>query len=303
MPQMLSKSKAHSSIRLMHKPNIHWFLTMVWRVLTELEQIRLVWTTGIRFFLILRVTEEMSGATRVSPFNSTEVRGEQLAQQVEEIIAITGKPKVNLIGHSHGGPTIRYVAGIMPEKVASLTTIGAPHKGSPMADVILNVEGTPLSGLATLVNWFSAAITWAGGLDPNSYPHDSLAGAHSLSTQGSAQFNAQFPMGVPTTSCGEGAYQEKGIYMYSFSGNKALTNPLDPFDMALTGSSLVVDPFGDNDGLVSRCSAKFGKTIRDDYNWNHLDEVNQVMGIRSIFAADPVSVYRQHANRLKLQGL
>ncbi len=29
--------------------------------LTELEQIRLVWTTGIRFFLILRVTEEMSG--------------------------------------------------------------------------------------------------------------------------------------------------------------------------------------------------------------------------------------------------
>ncbi|MEP7598272.1 hypothetical protein ABKQ83_02140, partial [Acinetobacter baumannii] len=27
------------------------------------------------------------------------------------------------------------------------------------------------------------------------------------------------------------------------------------------------------------------------------------MGIRSIFAADPVSVYRQHANRLKLQGL
>ncbi|ACC58669.1 lactonizing lipase [Acinetobacter baumannii UH7807] len=242
-------------------------------------------------------------ATRVSPFNSTEVRGEQLAQQVEEIIAITGKPKVNLIGHSHGGPTIRYVAGIMPEKVASLTTIGAPHKGSPMADVILNVEGTPLSGLATLVNWFSAAITWAGGLDPNSYPHDSLAGAHSLSTQGSAQFNSQFPMGVPTTSCGEGAYQEKGIYMYSFSGNKALTNPLDPFDIALTGSSLVVDPFGDNDGLVSRCSAKFGKTIRDDYNWNHLDEVNQVMGIRSIFAADPVSVYRQHANRLKLQGL
>ncbi|MEL1599230.1 triacylglycerol lipase, partial [Acinetobacter baumannii] len=53
----------------------------------------------------------------------------------------------------------------------------------------------------------------------------------------------------------------------------------------------------------SRCSAKFGKTIRDDYNWNHLDEVNQVMGIRSIFAADPVSVYRQHANRLKIQGL
>ena len=38
-----------------------------------------------------------------SPFNSNEVRGEQLAQQVEEIIAITGQSKVNLIGHSQGG--------------------------------------------------------------------------------------------------------------------------------------------------------------------------------------------------------
>ncbi|MFW2011222.1 triacylglycerol lipase, partial [Acinetobacter nosocomialis] len=88
---------------------------------------------------------------------------------------------------------------------------------------------------------------------------------------------AQFPMGVPNTSCGEVDYQEKGIYMYSFSGNKALTNPLDHFDIALTGSSLVVDPLGDNDVLVSRCSANFGKTIRDDYNCNHLYEVNQVL--------------------------
>lgn len=42
-------------------------------------------------------------ATRVSPFNSSEVRGEQLLQQVDEILAITGASKVNLLGHSHGG--------------------------------------------------------------------------------------------------------------------------------------------------------------------------------------------------------
>ncbi len=59
-------------------------------------------------------------ATRVSPFNSTEIRGEQPAQQVQDIIAITGKPKVNLIGHSHGGPTVRYVVGIMPNLHQSL---------------------------------------------------------------------------------------------------------------------------------------------------------------------------------------
>lgn len=29
---------------------------------------------------------------------------------------------------------------------------------------------------------------------------------------------------------------------------------------------------------------KFGKTVRDDYNWNHLDEVNQVLGLKALFA-------------------
>jgi triacylglycerol lipase len=34
-------------------------------------------------------------AAQISPLESTEVRGEQLLQQVEEVIALTGKPKVD----------------------------------------------------------------------------------------------------------------------------------------------------------------------------------------------------------------
>ena len=34
-----------------------------------------------------------------------------------------------------------------------------------------------------------------------------------------------------------------------------------------------------------------------------LDEVNMIFGLRDIFSPDPVALYRQHANRLKLQGL
>src|SRR5438874_10746683 len=37
--------------------------------------------------------------TEVSSFNSSEVRGEELLAQVEKIVAVSGKPKVNLIGH------------------------------------------------------------------------------------------------------------------------------------------------------------------------------------------------------------
>ncbi|WP_333831484.1 hypothetical protein [Acinetobacter schindleri] len=51
------------------------------------------------------------------------------------------------------------------------------------------------------------------------------------------------------------------------------------------------------------CITKFGKTIRDDYPWNHLDEINLMFGIKGAFVPDPVNVYRQHANCLKLQGL
>jgi len=242
-------------------------------------------------------------ATRVSPFNSSEIRGEQLVQQVEEILALTGAEKVNLIGHSHGGPTIRYVGGAMPDKVASMTGVGAPNTGSPVADLILSAEGTAIEGpLVGIINFVSKAITWAQGLDPQSFPHDSLAGGTSLTLAGSAQFNAKFPIGLPTTPCGEGKLLDNGIYNYSFTGTSTVTNVLDP-DSALEVTSWLIDSGKENDGLVSRCSAKFGKTIRDNYNWNHLDEVNQVFGLKSLFAPDPVDVYRQHANRLKQQGL
>lgn len=39
--------------------------------------------------------------------------------------------------------------------------------------------------------------------------------------------------------------------------------------------------------------------IRDDYRMNHLDEVNQVLGLHDIWSTDPVTLYRQQANRLK----
>ena len=241
-------------------------------------------------------------ATRVSPFNSTEIRGEQLAQQVQEIIAITGKPKVNLIGHSHGGPTVRYVAGIMPNQIASVTAIASPNKGSPVADFILKAEGTVLEKpVVAAVNFLSKLIVFAQGLDPNIFPHDALSAGRSLTAAGSNQFNQSFPMGVPTSSCGEGAYTQNGIYFYSLTGTSIVTNLFDVSDYALLATSSLIS--GDNDGLVSRCSAKFGKTVRDNYNWNHFDEANMFLGLRGLFSQDPVQVYREHANRLKLQGL
>jgi len=64
-------------------------------------------------------------------------------------------------------------------------------------------------------------------------------------------------------------------------------------------------PFGseNNDGLVGTCDSHLGQVIRDDYSMNHLDEVNLLFGIHHLFSTDPITTYRNHANRLKNAGL
>ena len=41
----------------------------------------------------------------------------------------------------------------------------------------------------------------------------------------------------------------------------------------------------------------------DQYKLNHTDLANMMFGLKGLFAPDPVAMYRQHANRLKLQNL
>ncbi len=241
--------------------------------------------------------------TEVSQLNTSEARGEELLKQVEEIVAISGKAKVNLIGHSHGGPTIRYVAAVRPDLVASVTSVGSPHKGSAAADFIRQVPpgsaGETL--LAGIVNGLGGLINFLSG-SASSNPQNALGALESLNSAGAARFNAKFPQGIPTTACGEGAYQVNGVRYYSWSGTSPLTHLLDPSDLLMGATSLTFNGEA-NDGLVGRCSSHLGKVIRDNYRMNHLDEVNQTFGLTSWFETDPVSVYRQHANRLKNDGL
>ncbi len=241
--------------------------------------------------------------TEVSQLNTSEARGEELLAQAEEIIAISGQSKVNLLGHSHGGPTIRYVAAVRPDLVASVTSIGGPHKGSATADFIRNVPpgsaGETLlagivNGLGSLINLLSASSSTS--------PQNALGTLESLNSAGAARFNAKFPQGIPTTACGEGTYRVNGVNYYSWSGTSPLTNLLDPSDL-LTGAASLTFKGEASDGLVGRCSSHLGKVIRDNYRMNHLDEVNQFIGLTSLFETSPVSVYRQHANRLKNASL
>lgn len=241
--------------------------------------------------------------TQVSAANSTELRGEQLLTQVKQILAATGAAKVNLIGHSHGGPTIRYVASVRPDLVASATSVGGVHKGSAVADLILGVAPPGSLSNAVIVSVNNALATIISFLSGSpTLPQNALEAAKSLSTAGSAKFNLAHPEGLPTSSCGEGDYSARGVSYFSWSGAKAYTNVFDVLDPALALTSLA---FGGakNDGLVASCSTHLGRVIRDDYAMNHLDEVNQTIGLVNIFETNPVTLYRQHANRLRNLGL
>ncbi len=238
----------------------------------------------------------------VSAANSSEVRGEQLIRDLDRLRAITGKRKFNLLGHSHGGQTIRYVASVRPDLVASVTLTGTPNLGSPVADGVNNTlpVGSPLRAfVAGFVNAFSSFI---GALSGSLDPQDSLAALGSLNSSGARAFNSRHPQGMPTTSCGSGAAQVNGVYYYSMGGTSVLTNVLDITDPVLGAGGLFFG-FEQNDGLVGRCSSHWGTVLRDNYSWNHLDEVNQFLGLRGLFASDPRSVYRAQANRLKNLGL
>lgn len=77
---------------------------------------------------------------------SVELRSGQLKARVDEALAQTGAPRVHIIGHSMGGLDARHMIVDlgMSDKVASLTTIGAPHRGTILADHVLSHGGVML---------------------------------------------------------------------------------------------------------------------------------------------------------------
>ncbi len=229
----------------------------------------------------------------VPAVNSNEVRGEALLRILKQYQATYGYTKFNLIGHSQGGPTIRYVAGVAPSMVASVTSVGGVNKGTPAADASLasgtGVWGTPLALFITAI---------AGNVSATNLN----AALYSLSTSGAAAFNRKFPAGIPTTACGSGAATVNGVKYYSASGASVYTNVLDASD-ALIGAASVSLIGQASDGLVSSCSAGLGTVLKVNYRWNHFDEVNQLGGLRGVFSEDPVAFYRTQVNRLKTAGL
>jgi triacylglycerol lipase len=240
--------------------------------------------------------------TEVSALHDSYTRGAQLLAQVEEILAITGKTKVHLIGHSQGGLDARYVAGMRPDLVASVTTIGTPHRGA-------GVAGFLADGILADGSFAAPIVTFFGGLledviqllTGTPHPLDADAALDGLAPAAAATFNLAFPNGL-ASGCAPGPAQADGVRFYSWTGDVSTSNALDPTDSAfgVTGLFYLLEP---SDGLVSVCSALFGQVIGSDFDMNHLDEVNQMVGLVGPLEVNPRTLFRDHVARLRSLGL
>ncbi|WP_071871181.1 lipase family alpha/beta hydrolase [Atopomonas hussainii] len=241
----------------------------------------------------------------VAAFNDSEKRGAELAKQIVPW-AQAGGGKVNLIGHSQGSPTSRVAASLRPDLVASVTSVNGVNKGSRVADVISGalpagswIEG----GAAAIANAFGGFINLISGA---SHQQSALAALKTLTTAGSTSLTSRHPWGVNTSSsCAKSTevHNVRGntIRYYSWTGDNSGTNILDLSDPFLNITGLVFWGQGKSDGLVGVCATYLGQVIGDAYHLNHADAVNHLLGLRGW--TDPVSLYRQQANRLKGKGL
>jgi triacylglycerol lipase len=203
-------------------------------------------------------------ATSVDPFQRIEVRAGQLATQISQILASSRAPRVHLIAHSQGGMDARYLISQLGfgNRVASLTTISTPHRGSRVADVALGlIPGPAVDAVAFLLDLLAG-----GGQD--------LEGqAYQLTERYAAnEFDPNNP-------------NDPRVSYYSVAGvTRAATVHVltqDLCDPLLLAGYGVLAPTGANDGLVTVASARHG-TFLGTVPADHFDEVGQLLGTTSV---------------------
>ncbi|KAA1085668.1 hypothetical protein PGT21_014402 [Puccinia graminis f. sp. tritici] len=206
---------------------------------------------GLTYFRGVREALEERGVevyvAKVPACASIEERAKTLAQFIET--RLPGQT-VNLIGHSMGGLDSRFmITHLRPTsfKVASLTTIGTPHRGSAFADYLL------LDILGRQHHSKFLQISKSLGL-----PGGGKAFVE-LTSEQMAVFNQNTP-------------DLHGISYFSYA---AVCEPsfASPFRLSW---GVVYEREGPNDGLVSVASAQWGSYLGTLHNVNHAELVGWV---------------------------
>jgi triacylglycerol lipase len=182
-----------------------------------------------------------------SAMNSLSTRATQVRDMLNTWMPANGCTKVHLIGHSQGGLVSRYLVKNLgyASKVATITSVNTPHRGSPVADFVLAVIPTWLQPFANVVLGTFAKLIYRDGR-----PQDAIAMGKSLTISWLTTFN-QATTDVST------------VKYYSYGSTMAWADPIQHPIMALTypatwAGGLYYGIGGGNDGIVPLSSQKWG---------------------------------------------
>ena len=198
-------------------------------------------------------------------FGSIENNAKQLKEIILKLIEDKKTEKVNIIAHSKGGLDAKHMIARlgMEDKVASLTTLCTPHKGSAIATKIWALPSPVKKSLAFFINGFYKLI---GDKSP-----DSIKVCEELKSREEA----------------DGIVFSDKVYCQSYS--TTLKSGKDCLLMATFMRIYNKVEGVDNDGVVSVESAKF-----ENYRGECLDE--------SVSHTQIVDIFAKRKNRHKIFG-
>ena len=172
-------------------------------------------------------------------WGSYETNAFLLKKTIENIVTHTKTEKVNIIAHSKGGIDSRYLVWKynFGDKIASLTTICTPHHGSEIADLIYNKKIMHKKLTRKALSVFGDLY---GDTDP-----DLCKLIYQLTTAKMKKFNEKVNM-------------DNNVFYQSLytTIDDAADVKIFPYTYAY-----IYKISGNNDGLVSECSARWGENI------------------------------------------
>lgn len=236
---------------------------------------------------------------QVQAFQTSEVRGLDLANDIEGFMTTAGSYRVNLIGHSQGGIDIRKAARVLYERkgrtvVDILISVSSPHRGSPVAQYILNKGSGVTSVIDALARYYGDIIYQSG--------NDGVAGARQLVyndydpydgvTTGMKAFNSKYNVNslyarrwASLITAQSGADVNPALYLlkeffYDIDGNGYCVDDCDNDGAAGQGDGWRGGD--DDDGLVGINSQQMGQRLYYDEWAFALDFVDADTSVGSV---------------------
>ncbi len=194
--------------------------------------------------IYLRLRGVLAYAPNVSPYHTVPVRAEMWQDRLVQILDETGADAVNLIAHSMGGLDARYMISElgMHRVVASLVTVATPHRGSALADVVLESPERVQGWLTDAANWAGSSVMDGGRADFQKAVHDLTP------TYVTGTFNNQI-LNHPT------------VRYWSYGGRAGKGTDISINPLLRPQNTILFKREGENDGLVSVDSSRWGTYV------------------------------------------